>query len=421
MACYGVRVFVAVVLFALLLVTTVRDLGLHRARKWTIAQETVRVEKPLLYVPIDFHGPAHDTDNVGLVRAIAANHTPYSGNRTVNMTKVKVLIGQTPETFKAGELGDVYATLLVESNIEYFRMAMVMVWDLLRTDPEHRVLVAYAANLNDLGMRMLATLWAISDNRVLLMQVDLLPPVQRNVYGSPRYKHQQTKLLLWNMTMFSRIVFYDADHIIRRSPAGAFECGAELCATCDPNQARYNGRANSRNCGGLNGGFLVITPDRDVCANLLRSFYHEQWPSHGFAEQDFLDYYYGSRWQELSQEYNVLNYDVSAKKYPNPIAEHLKSWTPEIRYEMTRWRKSVQNMTRTMRLYDGVPDEILSDRFWYSYFDSLTHPALFTNSRLSVRRIVAPLRRGHPSFRRFNPFQIQRHKKSLHRRQIRGL
>lgn len=308
-----------------------------------------------------------------------------------------------------------YATLLIESNIEYFRMAMVMVWDLLRVDPQHKVLVAYAANLNELGMRMLTALWAISHERVILMQIDLLPPVRRNVYASQRYLHQQTKLLFWNLTMFSRIVFYDADHVIRRSPAGAFDCGAELCATCDPQQSNGYAHRNPRNCGNLNGGFLVITPNRAVCDKLLRSFYYELWPSHGFAEQDFLDYYYHARWEELPQEYNVLIYDVHAKKYPDPIAEHIKSWMPEIRFDMIAWRDSVNNLTRTLRAYTGIPEEILSDKFWYSYYDSFTHPMLFSNTRLRLRQVAIPSLLPNARQRRYRPLSIQTFKKNLHR------
>merc|ERR1712185_795950 len=123
--------------------------------------------------------------------------------------------------------------------------------------------------------------------------------------GPEHYKHMLTKLLIFNLTQFDQVCYYDSDVVFLNSPMPAFEsCGwdAEICGVRD------NFISNNPQSGAVqvkryfNAGFLVIKPSTQTFNYLMR---HTQLADGAvFAEQDMLNLVFDKRWTELDRKFN---------------------------------------------------------------------------------------------------------------------
>lgn len=217
----------------------------------------------------------------------------------------------------------------------------------------------------------------LSDDGCLLRDVEPLRPAndRLDAYANARFAEVWTKLAAWRLTEFDRIVFLDADMLVTRNMDELFALeladgtiAACHACRCNPNRiASYPSHWTPGNCfytycrgaehtsepglvdDYLNGGFLVVSPDEAVYADMLeRLAALEDLKRYPFAEQDFLNEYYLRRWQPLPYIYNALKtlpfqhpsmWDSAAVKNIHYIID--KPWEkpldPEDRYyELTR-------------------------------------------------------------------------------------
>ncbi len=151
-------------------------------------------------------------------------------------------------------------------------------------------------------------------------------------YANARFAEVWTKLAVWRLTEFDRVVFLDADMLVVRPMDELFdlqlargEIAASHACRCNPNRiASYPADWTPENCfythcrglghtsepgvdDYLNAGFLVLTPDHAVYDDLVRTLAAvDDLSRFPFAEQDFLNEYYAGRWQPLPYVYNAL-------------------------------------------------------------------------------------------------------------------
>jgi len=180
-----------------------------------------------------------------------------------------------------------------------------------------------------------ATREVLTADGCLLREVAPLRPssgLQDN-YANARFAEVWTKLEVWRFTEFERVVFLDADMLVVRpmdelftlplAPGAIAACHA---CRCNPNRiASYPADWTPANCfyshcrgldhtsepgvvdDYLNGGTLVLTPDRGVYDDMVSTLAAlEDLTRYPFAEQDFLNEYYLGRWQPLPYVYNAL-------------------------------------------------------------------------------------------------------------------
>ena len=175
----------------------------------------------------------------------------------------------------------------------------------------------------------------LEDDGCLLRDVEPLRPaggLQEN-YANARFAEVWTKLAAWGLTEFERIVFLDADMLVTQDMDELFALeltadGIAACHACRCNPNRITSYPASwtpancfyTHCRGvahtsepelvddyLNGGFLVLTPDQAVFADLVAKLAEvTDLSRYPFAEQDFLNEYYDQRWQPLPYVYNAL-------------------------------------------------------------------------------------------------------------------
>jgi alpha-N-acetylglucosamine transferase len=167
-----------------------------------------------------------------------------------------------------------------------------------------------------------------------LVDVEPLRPTDssEDSYANARFAEVWTKLSAWRLTDFEQVVFLDADMLVTQNmdellsvdlPAGTI-AACHACR-CNPNKiASYPASWTPENCAYsyygeveatrpaavedyLNGGLLVLRPDEEVFADLVRRLAAvTDLSRYPFAEQDFLNEYYYRRWQPLPYVYNAL-------------------------------------------------------------------------------------------------------------------
>lgn len=155
----------------------------------------------------------------------------------------------------------------------------------------------------------------------------------QNNYANARFSEVWTKLAVWKLTEFERVVFLDADMLVTQNMDELFDLALEedqiaAChaCRCNPNKIpSYPKSWRPENCfysycrgvehteeleevdNYLNGGFLVLTPNQAVFEDMLEQLAGlEDLSRYLFAEQDFLNDYFHQRWLPLPYIYNAL-------------------------------------------------------------------------------------------------------------------
>jgi len=175
----------------------------------------------------------------------------------------------------------------------------------------------------------------LEDDGCVLRDVEPLRPARdlADNYANARFAEVWTKLAAWQLTEFERVVLLDADMLVTQNMDELFSLelatgaiAACHACRCNPNQiASYPASWTPQNCfythcrglehtsapevvdDYLNGGFLVLTPDEAVFADMVtRLAAVDDLSRYPFAEQDFLNEYYHQRWQPLPYIYNAL-------------------------------------------------------------------------------------------------------------------
>ncbi|WLI78706.1 glycosyltransferase family 8 protein [Kosakonia sp. H02] len=153
-------------------------------------------------------------------------------------------------------------------------------------------------------------------------------------YANARFAEVWSKLAVWTLTEYQRVAFLDADMLVVQNMDEVFELplaegtlAACHACRCNPNQiARYPASWRPENCyyswcedpqmnasppasvdNYLNGGFLVLIPDKAVYQQMMaRLAAKEDISDWVFAEQDFLNEMFRDRWLPLHYGYNAL-------------------------------------------------------------------------------------------------------------------
>jgi alpha-N-acetylglucosamine transferase len=169
----------------------------------------------------------------------------------------------------------------------------------------------------------------------LLRDVEpLRPPTGlQDSYANARFAEVWTKLGVWRLTEFERLVVLDADMLVTRNMDELFdlaldedEIAACHACRCNPNRiASYPASWTPQNCfythcrgidhteepdevdNYFNGGFLVIEPDHEAFTSMLtRLSGLTDLSQYQFAEQDFLNEFFAGRWRPMPYVYNAL-------------------------------------------------------------------------------------------------------------------
>ncbi|WP_241573287.1 glycosyltransferase family 8 protein [Rosenbergiella nectarea] len=150
-------------------------------------------------------------------------------------------------------------------------------------------------------------------------------------YASAQFGEVWSKLRVWGLTDYRRIVFLDADMLAVKNMDELFDLplpeghiAACHACRCNPNQiASYPAGWQPNACHYtwqekhqqppealdlyLNGGFLVLRPNAEMAQHLVEKVEGiDDLSRYPFSEQDLLNEVYENRWKPLSYGYNAL-------------------------------------------------------------------------------------------------------------------
>ncbi|WP_201276613.1 glycosyltransferase family 8 protein [Marisediminicola senii] len=229
----------------------------------------------------------------------------------------------------------------------------------------------------------------LQDDGCLLRDVAPLRPGggSDDSYANSRFAEVWTKLAVWGLTDFDRVVFLDADMLVTRTMDELFTLdlpdgtiAACHACRCNPNRiASYPASWTPDTCfyshcrgvdhvtepeatdNYLNGGFLVLAPDDAVLADMLgRLAALDDLTGYPFAEQDFLNEYYRDRWRPLPYVYNALK----TLPHQHPSVWDLAS-VANIHYIIDKpWEKPLDPTDRYFEV----------NRLWWQMADTLGAP-----------------------------------------------
>jgi len=119
-----------------------------------------------------------------------------------------------------------------------------------------------------------------------------------NKYSIPkRWRKNLTKLQLWEMTEYHRIIYLDADMIVLKNIDHLFNCPGPICAAMDvPIPIKFNA------------GLLVLSPNSSIYGDMLQKWNNTS--DFSDVEQGFLNYYF-----HIETMTNILPFKYNAHAY----------------------------------------------------------------------------------------------------------
>jgi len=112
-----------------------------------------------------------------------------------------------------------------------------------------------------------------------------------------RWKDMFTKLLLWNLTEYDKLVYLDSDTIVVDNFDEIFDSPAEFSAVGDINNRAFGFTFNA--------GMFVLKPNSNTFNQIMQDIYKTGSYDTGAAEQSFLNWWYAYKWLRLPYKYNA--------------------------------------------------------------------------------------------------------------------
>eukprot|EP00899_Mesostigma_viride_P022103 jgi/Mesvir1/3077/Mv12057-RA.2 len=201
---------------------------------------------------------------VTIAGALRWGHGPYPLGRT--STGLATGLRATEDTGSTGRRREAYVTLLYDE--EKFLMGVRVLGQSLRESGTQRDLVVITTSSS------LATISLLQADGWIVKRVMTL---QNPNAGHPRrFWAVYTKLLVFNLTEYDRVVFLDADTLVLRNLDALFSC-AGFCANL-----KHSDRFNS--------GVMVVTPSATLFQDMMRHM--PTTASYTGGDQGFLNSYF---------------------------------------------------------------------------------------------------------------------------------
>ncbi|KAL9082132.1 MAG: hypothetical protein Q9159_006697 [Coniocarpon cinnabarinum] len=239
---------------------------------------------------------------------------------------------------EAPPLRKAWVTLI--TNTDYLPGLLVLNHSLLRTGTRYPLVALYTDALSLDAHRVLDRR-AIPKRRVQALS----PRISRSYGDDPRFADVWTKLSIYELVEFDRVVLLDSDMLVRRNMDELMDlpldgpdmkgrgkralaaCHACVCnplkklhyppdwipTNCafykqhgEPDRAQLEGGLNTDSLGLLNSGLVVIRPCVEALEQIQEQLQKDEVSRYIFPDQDLLADVYRGRWVPLPYVYNAL-------------------------------------------------------------------------------------------------------------------
>lgn len=200
--------------------------------------------------------------------------------------------------------------------------------------------------------------------------------IQHPAIKQGRFQDNYTKLHVFDLAEFDRVVYLDADILPLRAIDELFNLPAAIAATHD------HGRGISEY---FNAGVMSLRPDQELFQQLMDAFLRDP-HDHGCAEQDFLNWWFGPKprwlrparllvllrqwgirnWQAIDYEFNAYHLSQRMADGYDPVdvrLVHEKLWEDHGLPEFERrWQAAKTELVRELESRGayvlGLPDKV---------------------------------------------------------------
>ncbi|CAE8617493.1 unnamed protein product, partial [Polarella glacialis] len=211
-----------------------------------------------------------------------------------------------------------FVTVLFGTSYGYCIEAAVLGESLRATGTKHALLLLHTA---DVPSEWLCMLQAVGWQ---LRQVEYLEGKGLYTGGKTgRFAHVFTKLRVFLLTEFEKIVLLDTDLLVRRNMDCLFLRAAPAAlrrhAAADfPDGKRINGAefydATGNQSSGINAGVMILEPsarDFEIMSREIQDEWHPEHHESRMPEQDYLTRFYVDRWHALGVQYNYQVHQIA--------------------------------------------------------------------------------------------------------------
>jgi lipopolysaccharide biosynthesis glycosyltransferase len=209
-----------------------------------------------------------------------------------------------------------YLTLM--TNDAYIKGIVSLAYSLLAVDSKYNLLILHS---HIPSVESQAILNKITNTH--LRRVEKIQP-KNNIdlkYALPQFRDVWTKLNIFKLTEYKRVILIDADSLVLRNIDELFEINLDnkkiaACSDCLCNPFKYKTFPefhSEKYCfynGGekfyFNAGLLVVESDANIFEKLITALNSWDLSNNLFAEQDLLNEFFKNKWKRLDYVYNAL-------------------------------------------------------------------------------------------------------------------
>jgi len=191
-------------------------------------------------------------------------------------------------------------------------------YSLIDVKSKFNLVVMYTGKVSEEALKTLDQL-----PNCILKRIDLVEPPSQITYANPIFAEVWTKLKIFSLIEYKRIVWIDADMLVLKNMDDLFtlEIPADTIAACpdclcnpfeSPNFPSYQSpmncyhNNNDTKVSYFNAGLLVVTPSQELFDKLINAMNTWELTNFMFAEQDLLNKYFEFRWVKLSPLHNFF-------------------------------------------------------------------------------------------------------------------
>ena len=186
-----------------------------------------------------------------------------------------------------------YINLIYGNNNEVFLNTLICVISLKKTHPKYKVVLCHT---DDISKNKLNILKKYYDELILLDYLKI-----EGIFRE-RFKNIFTKLKIFELIQFNKILFLDTDMYVLKNLDHIFEINTPAGMIINSNlNIKHNEKINKSNFT-INAGFMLLSPSKDTYNHMIKSLDNFD-VSEGGLEQEFLSQFLKG-WNNISYLYN---------------------------------------------------------------------------------------------------------------------
>ncbi|KAJ8659939.1 hypothetical protein O0I10_004165 [Lichtheimia ornata] len=212
--------------------------------------------------------------------------------------------------------------VVLTSTNNYIKGAIALAQALRMTQSLYPLVVLYTSAVTKRAVQLL------KDAGCRVQPINPIHPPGKTRYVFERFVETWTKLAVWNLEEYERVVLLDADMLPLQNMdelmmdialPDEHHIAASHACTCNPQKIKtypadwipancaYTNNATSKSVDYFNSGLIVFKPSRSKFQEIISHLYRiPDLTSYRFPDQDFLNEIFEHRWIHLPYIYNAL-------------------------------------------------------------------------------------------------------------------